>query len=320
MSYYIGIDIGGTSVKAGLVNEKYEIVKKMSLPTYSQAGEDNGEKLANALNKLVRDLCAETGIPLGEVVSIGAGIPGSVDSQSGTIIYSNNIVMENVPLRELVLARLGRKIEMANDADAAALGECLAGAMKGCKYAMMITLGTGVGSGVIIDGKIYSGYHSRGGEFGHTVVEIGGVRCTCGRPGCLESYASATGLIRMTKEEMMSDPQSGMWELVGGDIGKVDGKTAFDAREKGDASAAKVVDTYIRYLACGVTNFINMLHPQKICFGGGISHSGEALLAPLRAEVYKEVYGGADRYTTELVQASLGNDAGIIGAAFLGTL
>lgn len=318
MNYCIGVDIGGTTIKAGVVDESYKIVKRGAVPTLAEPGADDGEKLANGIAKLLRDLCEQLGITLEDIKSIGICTPGSVNEQDGVVLYANNIDLHNVPLRKMVYDRIGKNIALGNDADVAAFGEYVAGSAAGCESALMITLGTGVGGGFVIGGKIYTGWNNRGGEFGHTVIQMDGAKCTCGRNGCLEAYASATGLIRMTKEAMQKDASSGMWELVDGDIGAVNGKTAFDAMEKGDALGQQVVDMYIRYLACGLANFINTLHPEKICMGGGISHSGDSLLVPLRAETYKNVYGAQDGLTTMIVQATLGNDAGIIGAAMLG--
>lgn len=317
MKYRIGVDIGGTTIKAGLVDEQFRIVERMAIPTLSEEGADDGVRVANGIVKLVRDLCAKKGVPEDSLEGVGVCCPGSVDAERGVIVYANNIDMHNVPLRELVKEQTGYTVGIGNDADVAAYGEYVAGSAAGCRSALMITLGTGLGGGFVYDGKIYSGWNSRGGEFGHTVIEVDGAHCTCGRNGCWEAYSSATGLIRMTKEAMQGDASTGMWELVGGDIEKVDGKTAFDAIAKGDRSAARVVNLYIKYLACGLANFINVLHPEKICLGGGVSHSGDALLIPLREETYKSVYGGADGKTTQIVRATLGNDAGIIGAAML---
>ncbi|MCI8623543.1 MAG: ROK family protein [Provencibacterium sp.] len=317
MTYSIGVDIGGTSIKAGLVDEQHKIVRSMALPTLSCEGKDDGEKVAACVVKLMETLCAEEGIKPGDLRSAGAGIPGSIDSQNGIVIYTNNIDLHNVPLRDMVKEKVGLALQMANDADAAAYGEYRAGAAAGCDSCILITLGTGLGGGFIKNGEIYSGYNQRGGEFGHTVVQLGGAPCTCGRLGCLEAYASATGLIRLTREAMQRESGSLMWELAGGELNKVDGKTAFDAMEKGDAAGQAVVNTYIRYLACGIANFINVLHPDMVCLGGGISHSGDALLLPLRKEMAREIYGGMDEYTTRVELAALGNSAGIIGAALL---
>lgn len=317
MAYSIGIDIGGTSIKAGLVDENYKIVRSMALPTLSCEGKDDGEKVAACVVRLMRELCEAQGITLDSLRSAGAGIPGSIDTENGVVVYTNNIDLHDLPLREMVKEKTGISLQMANDADAAAYGEYRAGAAAGCSSCILLTLGTGLGGGFIKDGRVYTGYNQRGGEFGHTVIQMGGAPCTCGRHGCLEAYASATGLIRQTKEAMEREPGSLMWELCGGEIEKVDGRTAFDAMKRGDAAAAAVVDAYIHYLACGIANFINVLHPDMICLGGGVSHSGDALLLPLREAVSTEVYGGMDARTTRVELATLGNSAGIIGAALL---
>ena len=184
---------------------------------------------------------------------------------------------------------------------------------------MAITLGTGVGGGVIFDGKILSGANGAGGELGHTVTVMDGEKCTCGRNGCYEAYASATALIRQTKEAMKADPSSKMWEIAG-DIDKVNGLTAFEAMRAGDESGKKVVDRYIYYIACGITNFINIFQPEVLCLGGGVCNEGDNLLLPLKAIVEKERYSKISNVQTELKIAQLGNDAGIIGAALLSTM
>ena len=204
-----------------------------------------------------------------------------------------------------------------NDANAAAYGEFLAGAAKGANDAVCITLGTGVGGGIIINGKIYSGFNFAGAEIGHTVVDPNGPQCTCGRYGCFEVFSSAMGLIRMTKEAMEQNKDSLLWaesELQG----KVSARTAFNAMRQGDAVAKDVVDKYIKYLACGITNTINIFQPDILCIGGGVCNEGDPLLLPLKEIVAKEVYTRNSPKNTEIVIAKLGNDAGIIGAAFLG--
>lgn len=319
MKYSIGIDVGGTGIKAGIVDEHYVIVKSRALPTLSQDGGNDGERVVAAMEKLARELCEDVGCALSDIRSIGAGIPGSIDRENGVVVYTNNIDLHDLPLRDMFFARTGHSLEIGNDADVAALGEYAAGAAAGCSSCVMITLGTGVGSGIIMDGKIYSGSHNRGGELGHTVIQAdGGEPCTCGREGCLEAYASATGLIRMTRRAMEQDEGSMMWALCEGDAARADGKTAFTAAAKGDLAGRLVLDEYIRYLGCGIANIINILHPERICMGGGISKSGDELLLPLRIEAHRGVYGGADEKTTQIVLASLGSDAGIIGAAVLG--
>ena len=208
---------------------------------------------------------------------------------------------------------LGKPAFIENDANAAAYGEYVAGAAKGAKNAVCITLGTGVGGGIIIDGKIYCGSNFGGAEIGHTVISVDGPQCTCGRKGCFEVYSSATGLIRMTKEAIAENPDSMM-----ADEEKISGRTAFDYMRKGDKAAKGVVDKYIKYLAAGITNTINIFQPDVLCIGGGVCNEGDPLLLPMKEIVARENYTRNSPKNAEIVIAKLGNDAGIIGAAFLG--
>ncbi|MBR3863408.1 MAG: ROK family protein [Clostridia bacterium] len=318
--YRIGIDLGGTNIAVGLVNEKYQIVSKDSAPT--MARERTAEEIADKMVELCRGVCQSAGVLLSDVEAIGVACPGAVDTTKGVVGYCNNFSFEYFPVVELLRAKTGiQNVHAENDANAAAWGEAIAGAARGTKGSVMVTLGTGVGGGVIIDGKLLSGSNFAGGELGHMVIEQGGAPCTCGRRGCWEAYSSATALIRMTKEKMEECRHMGRktrMDELSQKRGKVNGRTAFDAMRAGDAAAREVVDTYISYLACGITNMINIFRPEVICVGGGISGEGEALLAPLVPLVNKEKYGGEIPPDTKVVIAELGNDAGIIGAAFLG--
>ena len=231
--------------------------------------------------------------------------------------FSGNLGMKNYPVAEKLEERLGRKVYIENDANAAAFGESIAGAAKGAKNAVCITLGTGVGGGIIIDGKIYSGSNYAGGELGHMVIVADGRPCTCGRNGCWEAYASATALIYQTQLKMLDNKTSSMWNIADGDLRNVNGKTAFDAYRMGDKAGSEVVDKYISYIACGVANVINIFQPDIICIGGGVSKEGDTLIAPLMSYVNKDRFGKNLAKQTEIVTAKLGNDAGIIGAANL---
>ena len=218
----------------------------------------------------------------------------------------------------MIIERLGDKpVYVANDANCAALGEAYAGCGNGAKNFIAVTLGTGVGSGVIIDGKIVTGVNNAGGECGHMVIVVDGEACTCGRHGCWEAYASATALINQTKKAMEQYPDSVMHQLAK-EEGKVSGKTAFDAMRRGDIAGIKVVDQYIKYVACGIINLVNALQPEIICVGGGICNEGETLLRPLRRYIEAERYSVYSKIQTKILKAELGNDAGIIGAAILG--
>ena len=239
------------------------------------------------------------------------------NSDTGVIEYSNNLGFLNVHVVDLMKKFIDKPCYVENDANAAAYGEYVAGAAKGANDAVCITLGTGVGGGIIINGKIYSGFNFAGAEIGHTVIDPNGPQCTCGRHGCFEVFSSATGLVRMTKEAMFEDKDSIMWKMNEED-GKVSARTAFNAMRAGDKAGKEVVDKYIKYLACGITNTINIFQPDILCIGGGVCNEGDPLLLPLKELVAKEVYTKNSAKNTEIVIAKLGNDAGIIGAAFLG--
>ena len=250
----------------------------------------------------------------------GLGSPGTINKATGIIEYANNLPFKNTPMEKMLSERLeGKKVLMENDANAAAFGEYMAGALKGADNAVAITLGTGVGGGIIIDHKIYSGSNFAGAELGHSVIVVDGRPCTCGRHGCWETYASATGLIKTTKEHMEEAPKdSPLWTLVDGDIEKVGGRTAFDAMRQGDPVGKKIVDEYVKYLSVGLVDMINIFQPDILCIGGGISNERETLLAPVREFVEREQYARNSAKKTVVCRAELGNDAGIIGAALLG--
>ena len=317
--YTIGIDLGGTNIAVGIVNENNEIIRKGSVPT----GADREiSYVIDDMAALCMKLIAEEGLTVKDIARVGVASPGTVNPETGVVVYANNLRMHHVPLAKMLTERTGiSEIHLANDADAAALGEAVAGAAKGAKCAVMITLGTGVGGGIIIDGKIYSGFNYRGAELGHMVIHHGGRPCTCGRLGCWEAYSSATALITMTKEKLEECEKAGistmMTDLVAAD-GRVSGKTAFAAMKKGDAAAKEVVDEYISYLACGISSMINIFQPEILVIGGGICNEGAYLTDPIKAIIATNTYGGTGDDSTELKIAELGNDAGIIGAAVLG--
>ncbi|MGI5958570.1 MAG: ROK family protein [Massiliimalia sp.] len=315
MKYYVGIDLGGTNIVAGVVDENYNILVKESVKT----------NLPRPAEEVIADMIAVTkkavesaNLTMDQIESVGVGTPGTANKDTGIVEYSNNLQWNDVPLVEMLQKGLNKTIYIENDANAAAFGEYMAGAGKGYNSLIAITLGTGVGGGVITDGKILTGFSYAGAELGHSVIVAHGRKCTCGREGCLEAYTSATGLINLTKEAMEADKDSAMWEICGGDINKVNGKTAFDGMRKGDAAGTKVVDDYIDYLAIGIANYINIFQPQVICIGGGICKEGDTLIKPLTEKVMPQTYARKPENRTKIIVAELGNDAGIIGAALLG--
>ena len=314
----IGIDLGGTNIAAGIVDDEGRILIKKSVPT----GADRApELIVDDIAALCYDIVAEAGLTVSDISTVGIASPGIANHDDGMVDYANNLPFRKFPIADILRKRFPvESIRVENDANAAAWGEAMAGAAKGTKNSVMITLGTGVGGGVIIDGKIYSGFNYAGAELGHIVIKAGGVPCSCGRKGCWEAYSSATALIRMTGEKIEECKKNGirtvMTELVE-QKGKISGRTAFDAMRLGDEAATQVVDTYIEYLACGITNIVNIFQPEVISIGGGISNEKENLLKPLIPLVEKEEYGGGVVYRTKICIAELGNDAGIIGAAML---
>ncbi|MGN0559605.1 MAG: ROK family protein, partial [Candidatus Fimenecus sp.] len=280
--YRIGVDLGGTNIVAGVIDEFYKIVAKAKRKT--ACPRPAGEILAD-IAACVNEAVKTAGITMDEVKSIGIGTPGSVNKRMGIVEYANNLGFDKVPARDILLKYFDKPIYIENDANCAALGEAVAGAGGNVENFVAITLGTGVGSGIIVNGKIVNGCNDAAGEMGHSVIVVDGEPCTCGRKGCWEAYSSATALVCQTKAAMEENKASLMWEVVDGDISKVNGRTAFDAMRKGDTAAKQVVDTYIRYLAAGVTNVVNTFQPDVLCIGGGIGCEGEPLLAPVREYV-----------------------------------
>ncbi len=310
MKYYIGIDLGGTNIVAGVVNEAYEILAKASVKTNLPRPD---KEIADDMAKVTKEAVEKADLTMEQIEWIGVGTPGIANSATGIIEYSNNLGFCNTPMVQYLEAALGKPTFIENDANAAAYGEYVAGAAKGAKNAVCITLGTGVGGGIIIDGKIYSGSNFAGAEIGHSVISVDGPQCTCGRKGCFEVYSSATGLVRMTKEALEAHPESSMK-----DEERISARTAFQHMRSGDATAKQVVDDYIKYLAAGITNTINIFQPDVLCIGGGVCNEGDPLLVPMKEIVAREVYTRNSAKNAEIVIAKLGNDAGIIGAAFLG--
>lgn len=307
---YIGIDLGGTNVKGALVNEAGEILREESRPTQADLGPaaicDNIATVITAL--------AQSADALG---GVGLGCPGTVDDELGLVRLAANLGFVNFDLRGEIARRCGYSIRLGNDANVAALAEALVGAGRGCASFLVITLGTGVGGGVVLDGKMLTGYTGAASELGHMVIHEGGEACTCGRRGCFEAYASATALIRETRRAMDAHPESTL-HTVAAENGAVDGRTAFAAAHRGDETAQRVVAQYIDDLACGTANLVNIFFPEVIAFSGGVANQGEALLTPLRKKVRELSFGSAYAAKhTRIETCTLGYRAGVIGAALL---
>lgn len=315
MGYYIGIDLGGTNIAVGVVDESFQIIGRANAPTGAFRP---AELIADDIAATAREALKDADISLDLVEWVGIGTPGTVNPKTGVVGSAFNLGFHNTPLSKLLSDRLSKKVFLENDANAAAFGELKAGAAKGLDSALMITLGTGVGGGIIIGGKIQSGFNYKGGELGHIGMVYNGVPCTCGRKGCIEAYCSVSALIRMTREAMQLNATSKMWEIAGNSLDKVNGRTAFDAMRAGDAPAKAVVDQYIDQIAFAVSGMINLFQPQAIVIGGGISKEGETLFGPVRELAYAQTFNHEPDNCTKILQAQLGNGAGIIGAALLG--
>lgn len=311
--YYIGIDIGGTNIACGIVDEDCRIIASAKVKTNAPRPY---EEILEAIKESVRAACAKAGISPSNAECIGIGCPGTCNRESGTVEYSNNLGFVNAPVGRDIAAEFGLKTYLDNDANAAAFGEFVAGAAKGSRNAVVITLGTGVGSGIIIDGRIYGGSNFAGGEIGHTVIVADGLPCTCGRKGCFEAYSSATGLIRMTSETAALNPKSLTARLIEQD-GRVSARTAYKAMKQGCETGKAITERYVKYLACGIANTINIFQPDILCIGGGVCNEGDTLLIPLKEKVAEQIYSKNSTKNTEIVICSLGNEAGIIGAAML---
>ncbi len=306
----IGVDLGGMSVKAvcfegGALSEKVRAATNCA---------DAPEKTAHIIAELCASAARAAGHGLHEIEAIGIGSPGVIDSDCGVVVKWSNFGWENVPLAALVSAETGVPVFVTNDANAAALGEAKYGAGKGYTDSIFLTLGTGVGGGIILGGKLFEGGKSAGAELGHTVIVQDGEKCTCGRRGCLERYASTTALLRYTREEMAKNRTSLLWKYAKTPE-EVNGMTVFSALKEGDEGARRVLDTFVAALGEGILNFANIFRPQAFLIGGGVSAEGETLLAPLRAYVLPRLYVSADYAPLNILCATLGNDAGLYGAA-----
>ena len=315
---YIGIDVGGTNLVAGLVNELGHIFNQVTTPV---AKDMTAEQFGGELVRMARRLCEVGETDPSKIESVGIGLPGVVDNKAGLFVQNPNMPFrdKNVPLREMFQKEWNIPVYLGNDANCAAVGEYWAGAAKGCDPAMLITLGTGIGGGLILDGKLFTGFANAGMEVGHMIIQPNGILCGCGSRGCWERYGSATALIQLARQEMEWDRSSEMWVIADGDSFKVSGRTPFQAARLGDPAAKRVLSKYLQGLSVGVINLVNILQPEIICLGGGISNAeDDLLLDPLRELVWQGCFD--KNYHTRIEKASLGNNAGIVGAALLGNL
>ena len=312
---YLGIDLGGTNIVAAVVNEKYEIVSEAKNPTLCPRP---WKEILDDVAKTAIEAANLANLKISDFAFVGIGSPGVISVETGTVIVAVNLGFENVPLTKYLSEKLEVPVILENDANAAAFGEYKAGKAKNTTNFVALTIGTGIGSGVVLDGKIYRGNNGIAGELGHSVIKLGGRQCSCGRKGCIDVYASATGLITTTKEAMETNKESLMWQLSKGDIKNVTGITAFKAARQNDKTALEVVNSYVEVLAAAITNIINTFQPDMITIAGGISKEGDFLLNPVKSLVEKESLKNPAKPSPKIEIAQLQDKAGVIGAALLG--
>ncbi len=312
--YYIGIDLGGTNIAAGIVDDDGKILKKANVKTGRTRKSD---EIVNDMCMLVIGLMRDAGLTEKDIYSIGIGSPGAHDRENGIILYNNNLSFRNVNVKEAFQKLINVPVYLENDANCAAIAESVAGAAKGVNDAVVITIGTGIGGGVIINKKLFTGTNGMGAELGHMVVSINGEMCTCGRKGCWEAYSAAPGLIRQTREAAEKNPESIIHELCGGNLDDIDAKMAFTAAKTGDKAGIEVIENYIGIFGEALSNIINIFQPDVVVIGGGVSKEGDNLIIPLKEKMRGKTYGSDGLPSIPIVVAQMGNDAGIVGAAFI---
>lgn len=306
--YRIGIDLGGTNIAAGLVNQYMEIVDRLSVKT-------NVPKtiggIIDDIVKLVHTLLGRNRLSLADIASVGVGVPCTANAENGHMEDANNLGFDDVCFLEPLGEKLGMTVYFGNDANVAAWGEYRTGGYAEDSF-LMVTIGTGIGGGIILNGRLWDGYNFAAGEFGHMTIFGADDRCTCGRRGCFEACASANALVRQAKTAMESDKTTILWKC-----GEMEAKSVFDGAAAGDALCIRLLDSYTTYLAEGIANIINVFQPAYLCIGGGVSRAGDALLLPLREKTAERIYSKNSKRNTQIVLAKLDNDAGILGAALL---
>lgn len=312
--YYLGLDLGGTNMVAGVVDKEYNILSKKSIPT--NAGR-SVEEITRDMAEISKEAVQLAGLKLNNISSWGIGMPSYVNPVTNLLVHANNLGWKNLPIYDYLKKHISLPTYIANDANCATYGEVLAGSAKHYTDAIMLTLGTGVGGGIVMNKKIYSGFDNMGAELGHTKLVYGGIQCTCGQYGCLESYCSSTALIRETKKAIEDNRNTLILDLCENDTNKINGEMVFEASRQGDLLATKITEDYISLLAAGISTFITIFRPQVIILGGGIAHAGELLLEPLNKKLFTSTFAAEEIGIPKVIKAKLGNDAGIIGAAFL---
>ena len=313
MSYFVGVDIGGTNVEMGILNELGEILIKKSIKTDSKKGaEDTFGRIWTAISSLITEL----GITKDDIKSIGMGIPGPVLNNSIVKIAANFSWGDNFPAKELMEKISGKPVKVGNDVKLIALGETLFGAGRGYKNSITIPIGTGIAAGIIINGAIVEGADGAAGEFGHVVVNKQGYKCGCGLTGCLETYCSATGIIREGKRRLAENKENALYRRINGSIASLEARDIFDLAKAGDKFCMDIVDWFCEYMAEGVGMLLNILNPEIIIFSGGVARAGDILLDGVKKNLAKYALG-MTMENLKFAFGELNEEAGIKGAAAL---
>ena len=313
MDYYVGIDLGGTNTKIGLLNIEGDILKSSIIKTLSSEGVD---KTMERIWIVIQELAKEADISVKNIKGIGMGIPGPVEEQSVVAFFANFPWGTNVNIKEKLEKITGIETKLDNDANIIALGEAKYGAAKGSKSSVTVALGTGIGGGIYVNGMLISGFKGAGGEVGHMKIVKDGRLCGCGQKGCFEAYASATGLIREAVSRLTLNKQNLLYTMIEGNITGLEAKDIFDAAKEGDIFSLDLVDYEAEYLAMGIANILNIINPETIVLGGGVALAGDILLEPLRKKLEKYALP-VTLEGLKIVQGVLGNEAGIKGAVGL---
>lgn len=314
MKYYLGLDVGGTNLTAGIVDENYNIISKESVP--SKAGRSI-RKITDDMVSVTRKVIELAGKEDYEFGSWGIGMPSLVNPATNLLVHANCFGWKNVPIYSYLENRLPYPVYIENDANCAALGELMAGSARGLKNALIVTLGTGVGSGIVVDGKLFMGGDGLGAAFGHTKLVYKGKMCTCGQQGCVDAYCSATGLVDLAKEIMLKYRDSKLYELCGNDFTVLNARHIFEALEDNDEATIRIFNEYLELLAAALGNYIALFRPEAIIIGGGVAGAGDKLIKPLKERLAANTFATEEIGIPEIRIATRGNDAGIIGAAFL---
>ncbi|WP_349763905.1 ROK family protein [Fusobacterium sp. SYSU M8D902] len=313
MNYYVGIDLGGTNTKIGILDIQGNIFKSTIIKTLSAEG---AESTLTRIWEAAKNLAIELNIEIKDLKGIGIGIPGPVINQSVVAFFANFPWGTNVEIKKMMENISGVETRLDNDVNIIALGEARYGAAKGSSTSVTIALGTGIGGGIYIEGKLISGFTGAGGEVGHMKLVKDGRLCGCGQNGCFEAYASATGLVREATSRLIVNKNNMLYSMIDGDIERLEAKDIFDAAKKGDKFSMDLVDYEAEYLAMGIGNILNIINPEKIVLGGGVAMAGDILLSPMKKKLEKYALG-VTLENLEIVQGVLGNEAGIKGAVGL---